>query len=149
MQWVVMHMCNLIFWQTIDCCYTIYFTYKDPSTIFNCEILFERWYLKKRYYCCLSESEDGRRSPGRMNGVRNVLKVSELNLECERTDIQWELAWNIIYEVLGDGDVESMEKERGKLRYIVKECTKLYVTLGVRAGNKERWGSCGVNTLVC
>ena len=52
----------------------------------------------------------GWRSTGRMEGVRNVFKVSELNHSGK-------------YEVWRGGEVESVEKEWEKFRDMVMECT--------------------------
>ena len=51
----------------------------------------------------------GWRSAGRMEGVRNVLKVSELNNSVKEKAYQDSLRRK--YEVLRGGEVESVEKE--------------------------------------
>ena len=63
----------------------------------------------------------GWRSAGRMEGVRNVLKVSELNNRVKEMAHQESLRGK--YEVWGGGEVESAEKEWEKFRDRVMECT--------------------------
>ena len=63
----------------------------------------------------------GWRSAGRMDGVRNVLKVSELNNRVKQRAYQESLCGK--YEVWRDGEVESVEKEWEKFRDIVMEYT--------------------------
>ena len=63
----------------------------------------------------------GWRSAGRMEGVRNVLKVSELNNRVKERAYQESLRGK--YEVWRGGEVESVEKEWEKFRDIVMECT--------------------------
>ena len=62
----------------------------------------------------------GWRSAGRMEGVRNVLKVSELNNSVKERAYQESL--HEICEVWRGGEVESVE-EWEKFRDIVMECT--------------------------
>ena len=56
-----------------------------------------------------------------MEGVRNVLKVSELNHSVKERAYQESLRGK--YEVWKGGEVESVEKEWEKLRDMVMECT--------------------------
>ena len=63
----------------------------------------------------------GWRSEGRMEGVRNVLKVSELKNSVKERAYQESLRGK--YEVWRGGDVESVEKVWEKFRDIVMECT--------------------------
>ena len=63
----------------------------------------------------------GWRSAGRMEGVRNVLKVSELNYSVKEMAYQDSLRGK--YEVWRGGEVESVEKEWEKFRDMVMECT--------------------------
>ena len=63
----------------------------------------------------------GWRSAGRMEGLRNVLKVSELNHSVKKMAYQESL--RLKYEVWRGGEVESAEKEWEKFRDIVMECT--------------------------
>ena len=56
----------------------------------------------------------GWRSAGRMEGVRNVLKVSELNHSVKERACQESLRGK--YEVWKGGEVESVEKEYGKVQ---------------------------------
>ena len=67
----------------------------------------------------------GWRSAGRMDDVRNVLKVSELNNSVKERAYQESLRGK--YEVWRVGDVESVEKKWETFRDIVMECTKIYV----------------------
>ena len=62
----------------------------------------------------------GWRSAGRMEGVRSVLKMSELNHSVKERAYQESLRGK--YEVWRGGEVESVEKEE-KFRDIVMECT--------------------------
>ena len=64
----------------------------------------------------------GWRTAGRMEGVRNVLKVSELNHSVKETAYQESL--RVKYGVCRGGEVESVEKELEKFRDMVMECTK-------------------------
>ena len=61
----------------------------------------------------------GRRSAGRMEGVRNVFKVCELNNSVKKRAYQESLRGK--YEVCRGGEVESVEREWEK--FIVMECT--------------------------
>ena len=63
----------------------------------------------------------GWRSAGRLEGVRNVLKVSELNHSVKETAYQERLHGT--YEVCRGGEVESVQKEWEKFRDKVMECT--------------------------
>ena len=63
----------------------------------------------------------GWRSAGRMEGVRNVLKVSDLNHSVKEMAYQESLRGK--YEVWRGGEVESVEKEWEKFRDMVMECT--------------------------
>ena len=63
----------------------------------------------------------GWRSDRRMEGVRNVFKVSELNNSVKERVHQESLL--VKYEVWRGGEVESVEKEWEKFRDIVMECT--------------------------
>ena len=56
-----------------------------------------------------------------MEGVRNVLKVSELNNSVKERAYQESLHGK--YEVWRGGEVESVEKEGEKFRDLVMECT--------------------------
>ena len=80
----------------------------------------------------------GWRSAGRMEGVRNVLKVSELNNSVKERAYQESLHGK--YEVWRGGEVESVEREWEKLRDIVMECTN--DVCGMRCvGGQRRKGS--------
>ena len=63
----------------------------------------------------------GWRITGRMESVRNVLKVSELNHSVKEMAYQESLC--VKYEVCRGGEVESVEKEWEKFRDMVMECT--------------------------
>ena len=63
----------------------------------------------------------GWKSAGRMEGGRNVLKVSELNNSVKERAYQESLRGK--YEVWRGGEVESVEKEWEKFRDMVMECT--------------------------
>ena len=63
----------------------------------------------------------GWRSSGRMEGVRSVLKVSELNHSVKERAYQDSLRGK--YEVWRGGEVESVEKEWENFRDTVMECT--------------------------
>ena len=63
----------------------------------------------------------GWRSAGRMDGVRNVLKVSELNNIVKQRAYQESLCGK--YKVWRGGEVESVQKEWEKFRDIVMEYT--------------------------
>ena len=77
-------------------------------------------------------------STGRMEGVGNVLKVSELNISVEERAYQESLHGK--YEVWRGGEVESVEKEWEKFRDIVMECTN--DVCGMRhVGGQRRKGS--------
>ena len=56
-----------------------------------------------------------------MEGVRNVLMVSELNNRV--IEMAYQESLRLKYEVLRRGEVESVEKEWEKFRDIVMECT--------------------------
>ena len=58
---------------------------------------------------------------GRMEGVRNGLKVSELNHSVKERAYQESLRGK--YEVWRGGEIESVEKEWEKFRDMVMECT--------------------------
>ena len=62
----------------------------------------------------------GWRSAERMEGVRNVLKVSELNHSVKERAYQESLRGK--YEVWRGGEIESVE-EWEKFRHMVMECT--------------------------
>ena len=57
----------------------------------------------------------GWRSAGRMEGVRNILKVSELNHSDKEMAYQENL--HVKYKVCRDGEVESVEKCGGSVRF--------------------------------
>ena len=63
----------------------------------------------------------GWRSTGRMEGVRNVLKVSDLDNSVKERAYQESLHGK--YEVWRGGEVESVVKELEKFSEIVMECT--------------------------
>ena len=67
----------------------------------------------------------GWRSAGRMEGVRNVLKVSELHHSVKYRAYQESL--HVKYEVWRGGEVESVEKELENFRDMVMECPMMYV----------------------
>ena len=73
----------------------------------------------------------GWRSAGRMEGVRNVLKVSELNHSVKETAYQEGL--RVKYEVCRGGEVKSVEKEWEIFRDMVMECDMVirYVARGM------------------
>ena len=77
------------------------------------------------------------RSAVRMEGVRNVLKVSELNNSVKERAYQESLRGK--YEVWG-GEVESVEKVWEKFRDIVMECTNDVCGMR-RVGGRRRKGS--------
>ena len=80
----------------------------------------------------------GWRSAGKMEGVRNVLKVSELNHSVKVRAYQESLHGK--YEVWIGGEVESVEKEWEKFRDMVMECTN--DVCGMRlVGGQRRMGS--------
>ena len=81
---------------------------------------------------------EGRRSAWRMECVRNVLKVSELNHSVKERAYQESLRG--IYEVWKGGEVESVEKEWEKFRDIVMECTDDVYGMR-RVGGQRRKGS--------
>ena len=80
-------------------------------------------------------------SAGRMEGVRNVLKVSELNHSLKERAYQESLLRK--YEVWRGGEVESVEKEWEKFRDIVMECTNdvcgMRRVVGQRRKGSEWW----------
>ena len=80
----------------------------------------------------------GWRSAGRMEGVRNVLKVSELNHSVKERAYQESLHEK--YEVWRGGEVETVEKEWEKFRDMVMECTNDVCGLR-RVGRQRRKGS--------
>ena len=80
----------------------------------------------------------GWRSAGRLEGVRNVLKVSELNSIVKKMAYQESLRGK--YEVWRGGEVESVEKECEKFRDIVMECTNDVCGMR-RVGGQRRKGS--------
>ena len=80
----------------------------------------------------------GLRSAGRMEGVRNVLKVSELNHSVKERAYQESLRGK--YEVWRGEEVESVEKEREKFRDMVMKCTNDVRGMR-RVGGKRRKGS--------
>ena len=80
----------------------------------------------------------GWRSAGRMEGVRNVLKVSELNHSVKETAYQESL--HVKCEVCRGGEVESVEKEWEKFRDMVMECTNDACGMR-RVGRPRRKGS--------
>ena len=80
----------------------------------------------------------GWRSAGRMEGVRNVLKVSELNNSVKERAYQESLHGK--YEVWRGGEVESVEKEWGKFKDIVMQCTNDVYSMR-RVGGPRRNGS--------
>ena len=80
----------------------------------------------------------GWRSAGRMEGVRNVLKVSELNHSVKEMEYQKSLCGK--YEVWRGREVESVEKDWEKFRDMVMECTN--DVCGIRRlGGQRRKGS--------
>ena len=80
----------------------------------------------------------GWRSAGRMEGVRSVLKVSELNHSVEERAYQESLHGK--YEVWRGGEAESVEKEWEKFRDMVMECTNDVCGMR-RVGGQTRKGS--------
>ena len=80
----------------------------------------------------------GWRSAGRMEGVRNVLKVSALNHSVNERAYQEGFRGK--YEVWRGGEVERIEKEWEKFRDIVMEC-KNDVCGMRRVGGQGRKGS--------
>ena len=80
----------------------------------------------------------GWRSVGRMEGVRNVLKASELNNRVKEREYQESLRRK--YEVWIGGEVKSVEKEWEKFRDIVMECTNDVCGMR-RVGGQRRMGS--------
>ena len=80
----------------------------------------------------------GWRSAGRMEGRKNVLKVSELNNVVKERAYQESLFGK--YEVWRGGDVESVEKEWEKLRDIVMKCTNEVCGMR-RVGGQRKKGS--------
>ena len=73
-----------------------------------------------------------------MEGVRNVLKVSELNNSVKERAYQESLRGK--YDVWRGGEVESVEKEWEKFRDIVLECTNDVCGMR-RVGGQRRKGS--------
>ena len=82
------------------------------------------------------KSVGGWRSAGRMEGVRNFLKVSELNNNVKEMAYQESLSGE--YEVWRDGEVESVEAWE-KFRAIVMECTNDVCGMR-RVGGQRRKG---------
>ena len=80
----------------------------------------------------------GWRSAGTMEGVRKVLKVSELNSSVKERAYQESLRGK--YEVWRGGEVMSMENKWKKFRDIVMECTN-DVCVMRHAGRQRRKGS--------
>ena len=80
----------------------------------------------------------GWRSAGRIEGVRNVLKVSELNNSVKERACQESFRGK--YEVWRGGEVESVEKEWEKFRDIVMECSN-DVCAHENVGEQKRKGS--------
>ena len=80
----------------------------------------------------------GWRSAGTTEGVRNVLKVSELNHSVKERAYQESLLGK--YEVWRGGEVESVEKEWEKFRDMVMECTNDVCGMR-RVGGQRRKGS--------
>ena len=74
------------------------------------------------------------RSARRMEGVRNVLRVSELNHSVKEGAYQKSLSGK--YEVWRDREIESVEKEWEKFRDIVMECTN--DVCGMRRASGQR-----------
>ena len=75
---------------------------------------------------------------GRMEAVRNVLKLSELNNRVKERSCQESLRGK--HEVSRGGEVESAEKDWEKFRDIVMECT--HDVCGMRrVGRQRRKGS--------
>ena len=83
----------------------------------------------------------GWRSAGRMEGVRNVLRVSELNHSVKERTYLESLCGK--YEVWRGGEVESVEKEWEKFRDMVMECTNCVCGMrrvgGQRRKESEWW----------
>ena len=83
----------------------------------------------------------GWRSAGRMEGVRNVLMVSELNHSVKERAYQESLHEK--YEVWRGGEVESVEKEWEKFRDLVMDCTNdvsgMRLVGGQRTKGSEWW----------
>ena len=73
-----------------------------------------------------------------MKGVRNVLKVSELNQGVKESAYQESLIGK--YEVWRGGEIESVEKEWEKFRDIVMKCTNDVYGMR-RLGRQRRKGS--------
>ena len=78
----------------------------------------------------------GWRSAGRMEDVRNVLKVSELNNSVKERAFQESLRG--AYEVWRGGEVESVEKDSEKFRDIVMECTNGVCGMGRVRGQRRK-----------
>ena len=81
---------------------------------------------------------DGWRSARRMEGVRNVLKVSELNNSVKERVYQVSLRGK--YEVWRGGEVESGEREWENFIDIVMECTNDVCGMK-RVGRQRKKGS--------
>ena len=84
-------------------------------------------------------------SAGRMDGVINVLKVSELNNSVKENAYQESLLGQ--YEVWRDGEVESVENEWEKFIDIVMECANDVCGMRHVAGQRKN-GSGGTNEQV-
>ena len=65
-----------------------------------------------------------------MEGVRNVLKVSELNHSVK--EIAYQESLRVKYEVCRGGEVERVEKEWEKFRDMVMECTRDVPSIRIR-----------------
>ena len=82
----------------------------------------------------------GWRSAGRLEGVRNVLTVSEMNNRIKERAYQETFGGK--YEVWRGGEVESVEEEWEKFRDMVMKCTN-YVSgmrrVGVNKSNGNEW----------
>ena len=76
----------------------------------------------------------GWRNAGRLESVRNVLKVSELNHSVK--EMAYKESLHVKYEVCRGGEVESVEKEWEKFRDMVMECTN--DVYGMRRVGRQR-----------
>ena len=88
----------------------------------------------------------GWRSAGKMDGVRNVLRVSELNNRVKENAYQESFYGK--YEMWRGGEVESVEKKWEKFRDIVMECTNDVCGMRRVAGQRRK-GSEWWNEEVC
>ena len=75
-----------------------------------------------------------------MEGVRNVLKVSELIVSKKGNETTYQESLHGKYEVGRGGEVKNVEKEWEKFRDIVKECTNDVCGMR-REGRQRRKGS--------